>query len=101
MHEHQLWQRLFTHCLKGDISCIEGYENDLKPYFETEILEHYKNIVEKKALITDQRAYDEVARILKRMRTFAGGNEQVNQLLENYRATYKRRKNMMTAQNGV
>jgi len=40
-------------------------------------------------------------RILKQMRTFAGGNELVNQLIENYRITYKRRKNMMEALKGI
>jgi hypothetical protein len=101
MHEHQMWQRLFVHCKKGDISNMEKYEQELKPHFEKEILEHYKDIVERKAQITDQRAYGEVARILKQMRTFAGGNELVNNLLEKYRTEYKRRKNMMTALMGV
>jgi len=39
--------------------------------------------------------------MLKRMRTFTDGNELVNQLLRKYRETYKRRKNMMAALNGV
>ena len=95
MHEHQLWPRLFAYCQKAHIAEMEIYENDLKPHFEKEILECYRNHAEKQALITDQRAYDEVGRMLKRMKTFTDGNELVNQLLEKYRATYKRRKNMM------
>jgi hypothetical protein len=101
MHEHRMWQRLFTLCRKGDIAVMEQYENDLKPYFEKEILKCYHDCVEKRALVTEARAYEAVARTLKRMRTFAGGDEQVNQLLEKYRATYKRRKNMMAALKGV
>jgi hypothetical protein len=97
MQEHQLWSRLFELCKKGGIPEVEKYENDLKPLFEKEILDFYYNVVEKQALITDWRAYDTVARNLKRMRTFTGGNELVNQLLEKYRLTYKRRKNMMKA----
>jgi hypothetical protein len=101
MHGHQMWTRLFTHCKKGGINEIVKYENDLKPHFEKAILEYYREYVEKQALITDQNAYLEVARILKRMKTLAGGKELVNQLLEKYRTTYKRRKNMMIALNGV
>ena len=101
MHEHQLWQRLFDYCKKGNITAVEKYENDLIPHFEKDILELYHNNVEKQALVTDSSAYAEVARMLKKMRTFAGGNELVNQLLEKYRTTFKRRKNMMEALKGV
>jgi hypothetical protein len=80
---------------------MEKYENDLKPYFEKDILDFYREYVEKQALLTDQGAYLEVVRILKHIKTFSGGNELVNQLLEKYRTTYKRRKNMMIALNGV
>ena len=97
MQEHQMWTRLLNYCLRGSITNMEKYEKDLKPYFEKEILEYYREQVEKKALITDQRAYEEVAHILTRMKTFVGGNVLVNQLLEKYRTTYKRRKNMMAA----
>jgi len=95
LHEHQLWKRLFVHCKKGDVSAIEQYEKDLKPYFEREILDLYRDYVERKALIPDWHAYQEVARLLKKMRTYSGGDDLVNQLLEKYRATYKRRKNMI------
>lgn len=101
MHEHQLWSRLFAYCKKGSIADMEQCENDLKPHFENEILTVYKDYVEKQALITSQHAYLEVARILTRMRTFANGNELVNQLLEKYRTMYKRRRNMMAALKGV
>ena len=97
MHEHQLWPRLFSHCKRGNIGNLEKYDNDLKPFFEKEILEFYLSYVEKQALITDSHAYDEVARMLKRMRTFTGGNDLVNKLLEHYRISYKRRKNMVAA----
>ena len=101
MQEHQMWKRLFDYCSKGSIGDMEEYEKDLKPFYEKEILEYYRAKVEKKALITDQHAYDEVAHILKRMKTFSEGNVLVNQLLDKYRATYKRRKNMMVALNDV
>jgi hypothetical protein len=101
MCEHQLWERLFAYCKRGGISNMEYYENDLKPHYEKVLLAYYLEYAEKQALLTDWRAYAEVARILKRMRTFACGNDLVNQLLIKYRSTYKRRKNMITALNGV
>ena len=101
MHGHQMWERLFAYCKRGGISNMEYYENDLKPHYEKDLLAYYLEYAEKQALITDWRAYAEVARILKRMRTFAGGNDLVNQLLIKYRSTYKRRKNMITVLNGI
>ena len=59
---------------------------------EKEILDIYHDYVEEEALITHSSAYDCVARMLKRMRTFEGGDAMVNQLLREYRDTYKRRK---------
>ena len=101
MHEQQMWSRLFAYCKKGGISQVERYEKELKLHFEEELLEYYKDFVEKKALITDQFAYEEVARILKRMRELKNGNEIVEKLLVIYRVGYKRRKNMIEALKGV
>jgi hypothetical protein len=99
MVEHQMWERLFTHCKKGNTAAtaIKEYEPYLKPHFEKEILDIYREYVEKQALIADSSAYDCVARMLTRMRTFDGGNTLVDQLLQEYRNTYKRRRNMMAA----
>jgi len=58
-------------------------------------LDIYHDYVEEEALIAHSSAYDCVARMLKRMRTFEGGDAMVNQLLREYRDTYKRRKNMI------
>lgn len=103
MVEHQMWQRLFNYCKKGNTIAIriEEYEQYLKPHFEKEILDIYHTYVEEQALITHSSAYDCVTRMLKRMRTFNGGNDIVNQLLLKYRNTYKRRRNMMIALNNV
>lgn len=103
MVEHQMWKRLFAHCKKGNSIAltIEQYEPYLKPHFEKEILDIYREYVEEQALITHSNAYDNVARMLKRMRAFDGGNAIVNQLLQEYRNTYKRRKNMMAALKNV
>jgi O-methyltransferase involved in polyketide biosynthesis len=103
MVEHQMWERLFTHCKKGDTIAltIEQYESYLKPHFEKEILDIYREYVEEQALITHNSAYEWVAHMLKRMRTFDGGNAVTNQLLQEYRNTYKRRRNMMAALKNV
>lgn len=103
MVEYQMWERLFTYCKKGDTiaNIIAQYESHLKPHFEKEILDIYHQYVEQQALIADNSAYDRVARMLKHMRTFDGGNTIVNQLLQKYKNTYKRRRNMMAALENV
>lgn len=103
MIEYQMWKRLFAYCKKRSdiVTRIKEYESYLKPHFEKEILDIYHAYVEKQALITDSSAYDRVANMLKRMRTFNGGDALVNQLLQEYRSTYKRRKNMMAALQNV
>lgn len=63
-----------------------------KATFRKRDIDIYHDYVEEEALITHSSAYDCVARMLKRMRTFEGGDAMVNQLLREYRDTYKRRK---------
>ena len=103
MVDYQMWERLFAYCKKGDTvaTTIERYEFYLKPHFEKEILDIYREYVEKEALITSSSAYDRVACMLKLMRTFNEGNVVVDQLLQAYRNTYKRRRNMMEALKNV
>lgn len=103
MIEHQMWKRLFSYCktVKNIASVIEQYEPYLKPHFEKEILDIYRDYVEEQALITHYIAYDCVASMLMRMRTFKGGDDIVNQLLQEYRSKYKRRRNMMAALQNV
>lgn len=103
MVEHQMWERLLAYCKKGyDVATtIEQYEQYLKPYFEKEILDIYREYVEKEALIARSSAYDRVARMLKHMKTFDGGTDVVNHLVQEYRNTYKRRKSMMAVLKGL
>lgn len=97
--EQEMWERLFKYCKKGYhiVNTIKEYEHYLKPYFGKEILDIYHKYVEEEALISNYSAYMRVADILKRMRSFEGGNALVEQLLQEYRSTYKRRKNMVAA----
>lgn len=95
MRDNQLWKRFFEYCKRASIENIISYEQDLKHLFENEIFELYLNYVEEQALITSQYAYESIANILKRMKTFTGGDVIVRQLVQKYRQTYKRRRNMM------
>jgi hypothetical protein len=99
--EHQMWDSLFALCKKANAESIEKYEKYLKPYYAKEIFDVYFNYAEKQALITDKQAYTNVARILKKMKGYEGGEEIVNKLLLKYRELYKRRKNMMEELKGV
>ncbi|MEJ7683840.1 MAG: hypothetical protein WKG06_39465 [Segetibacter sp.] len=94
--EHQMWDKLFDLC-KGNAESIEQYEKYLKPHYAKDILAAYHNYVEKQALITDQRSYENVARVLAKMKKYEGGKELVQSLVQKYRAVYKRRKNMIAA----
>ena len=96
-----MWDRLFALCKKTNVESIEKYEKYLKPYYAKEIFDAYLSYVEKQALITDKHAYSNVARVLKKMKAYEGGNETVNKLLLQYRELYKRRKNMMEELKGV
>ncbi len=94
--EHQMWDKLFDLC-KGNAESIEQYEKYLKPHYAKDILTAYHNYVEKQALITDQRSYENVARVLAKMKKYEGGRELVQSLVQKFRTGYKRRKNMIAA----
>ena len=93
--EHKMWDRLFALCEKSGAEKLEEYEKYLKPLYAKELFDAYQKYVEKQALITDQNAYDNVGRVLKKMKGFEGGEVVVSSLLLKYREVYKRRKNMM------
>ncbi len=99
--EHKMWDRLFALCKKSGAEKLEQYEKYLKPLYAKEIFEAYQKYVEKQALITDQNAYDNVARVLKKMKEYERGNMIVMMLVGKYREVYKRRKNMMKVLKGV
>lgn len=103
MIEYQMWRRLFDYCKKNSpvADTISQYEKYLKPHFEKEILDIYREYVERLASITHSNAYDSVARMLRHMRTFSGGDAVVDLLLQKYRDIHKRRKNMMNALKNV
>jgi hypothetical protein len=93
--EHKMWERLFTLCEKSGAEKLEKYEKYLKPLYAKEIFKAYQKYVEEQALITDQNAYDNVGRVLKKMKGFDGGGMIVMMLVGKYMQVYKKRKNMM------
>lgn len=93
--EHQKWDELFDQCKKGGIEYLDQYEKHLRPAFDQEIYEIYLKFIEHQATVTDQKAYENVAHFLKRLKTFSNGNKKVAELIAQYRVVYKRRKNMM------
>lgn len=95
--EHKMWDRLLVLCEKAGAEKLEKYEKYLKPLYAKEIFAAYQKYLEKQALITDQNAYDNVARLLKKMKGYEGGGVVVSKLLLKYKEVYKRRKNMMKA----
>lgn len=99
--EHKMWERLLALCQKAGAQKLEEYEKYLKPLYAKEIFDAYYKYVEKQALITDLRAYENVARVLRKMKGYEGGDIIVEQLLRKYREVYKRRKNMMKELEGV
>lgn len=93
--EHQKWDELYTQCVKGGINYLADYEKYLRPQFDKEIFDIYLKFIEKQATWADQKAYENVAQFLKRLKTFSDGKQKVKELIAEYRTEYKRRKNMM------
>ena len=93
--EYQRWEELFAQCRNGGVSYLEEYERYFRPQFDSKLYAIYLNFAQKQATITDQKAYENVGRMLKNLKTFEGGKEKANELISEYRVTYKRRKNMM------
>ena len=99
--EHQRWEELFAQCRNGGVNYLEKYERYFRPQFDSKLYAIYLNFAQEQATITDQKAYENVGRMLKNLKTFEGGKEKVNELISEYRVTYKRRKNMMKVLDGV
>jgi hypothetical protein len=73
--EHKMWERLFAICQKAGAEKLEEYEKYLTPYYAKEIFDSFYKYVETQALITDQNAYMNVARVLKKMKQYEGGEK--------------------------
>ena len=60
------------------------------------MLEAYANILVKEAAaVSNREHYQELARYLKKLRSYPGGAERAAQLAEDWRTQYSRRRAMM------
>lgn len=93
--EHERWEELLKQCQIGGVQYVEEFEKYFRPRFDVQLYKTYLNYIEEQATITNQEAYENVGRMLQRLKSFTGGKEKVQELIAQYRITYKRRKNMM------
>ena len=97
MEAEGLWERLMKAVTAtGRLSILDRYEAALKKRYPNEILEAYACILTKEAAAASGRKrYQELARYLKKLRSYPGGAERAAQLAEDWRTRYIRRRAMM------
>lgn len=97
MESEGLWERLMKAVTTaGRLSILDRYEAALKKRYPNEILEAYACILTKEAAAASNRKeYQELARYLKKLRSYPGGAERAAQLAEDWRTRYIRRRAMM------
>ena len=97
MESEGLWERLMEAVVKSEnLSTLDRYEAALKKRYPNEILEAYACILTKEAAAASNRKeYQELARYLKKLRSYPGGAERAAQLAEDWRTRYIRRRAMM------
>ena len=80
----------------GCLSILDRYEAALKKRYPNEMLGAYACILTKEAAaVSDRKRYQELARYLKKLRSYPGGAERAAQLAEDWRTRYIRRRAMM------
>ena len=97
MESEGLWERLMEAVTAaGRLSILDRYEAALKKRYPNEMLEAYTCILTKEATAASNRKeYQELARYLKKLRSYPGGAERAAQLVEDWRTQYIRRRAMM------
>ena len=97
MESEGLWERLMEAVTAaGRLSILDRYEAALKKRYPNEMLEAYTCILTKEATAASNRKeYQELARYLKKLRSYPGGAERAAQLAEDWRTQYIRRRAMM------
>ena len=100
--EEKLYDRLWELLKDTDLYTVLGYEDVLLPKYAAEILQkycEYLNQVSKQA--SGRKAYQEWARLLKRMRKTEGGKALSEQIAAEWRMRYKNRRAMMDEIKGI
>ena len=97
MESEGLWERLMEAVTAaGRLSILDRYEAALKKRYPNEMLGAYACILTKEATAASNRKeYQELARYLKKLRSYPGGAERAAQLAEDWRTQYIRRRAMM------
>ena len=97
MEAEGLWERLMKAVTAtGRLSILDRYEAALKKRYPNEMLGAYACILTKEAAaVSDRKRYQELARYLKKLRSYPGGAERAAQLSEDWRTRYIRRRAMM------
>ena len=97
MESEGLWERLVEAVTAaGRLSVLDRYEASLQKQYPDRMLEAYAHILVKEAAAVSNRThYQELARYLKKLRSYPGGTERAAQLAEDWRTQYSRRRAMM------
>jgi len=97
MESEGLWERLMKAVTAtGRLSILDRYEAALKKRYPSELLEAYACVLTKEAAaVSNRKRYQELARYLKKLRSYPGGTERTAQLAEDWRTRYIRRRAMM------
>ena len=97
MESEGLWERLVEAVTAaGRLSVLDRYEASLQKQYPDRMLEAYAHILVKEAAaVSNREHYQELARYLKKLRSYPGGAERAAQLAEDWRTQYSRRRAMM------
>lgn len=95
--EEKLYDRLLIYVLNSPgLYALQEYEKVLKKEYPEEILNKYKNEVNKMAVRTsDRRNYAYLVSLLRKMKQIKGGSKLVEQIVDDWKAKYKNRPAMM------
>ncbi|MDO4326865.1 MAG: SWIM zinc finger family protein [bacterium] len=95
--EEKLYDRLLACVLNSPgLYALQEYEKDLKKKYPEQILDKYKNEVNKMAVRTsDRKNYAYLVSLLRKMRQIKGGPKFVEQIAAEWKIKYKNRPAMM------
>lgn len=100
--EEKLYDRLWELLKDKDLYSVLGYEDVMLPKYSAEILRKYCDYLNHAAVqASGRKAYQEWARLLKRMRKIEGGRELAKQITADWRIRYKNRHAMMDELKGL
>ena len=95
--EEKMYDRLLSYVLNSPgLYALQEYENVLKKEYPEQILDKYKNEVNKMALHTsDRKHYSYLVSLLRRMQQIKGGTKLVEIIVGDWKVKYKNRPAMM------